>query len=334
MEIPDVISLLIRSNNEQLSDWVEVILNAYKNSALPAISVWAVPANAKRKKTSTTDVLTKLSYPNSQNIEFDSIAFESNDIIFGSLYHPYKSTEWEFTLNIQVNKKITDDVPHILKKTNQIVRTVIEHKSFLNANISFKSAGANCMPVVPIAKMKTFLVTTTHEEVNLCYTNPKEFWDSGWDKVEWMNGYAILERAMNTKNTTDYLEKAIPHQDNLMRIAKAGLCKFGFPAVLPSEEKIYFAGTPTLQIVGYDAINQEVEFSCPFKPPRQVLVREIFNIYKILRTKALPDGQAVKSIRIVFLYEQMAQEEKRPLLDVGAKVLYYDQNGILCELVE
>ena len=106
----------------------------------------------------------------------------------------------------------------------------------LHAKISFIS-GANCIPVVPIVGAKTFLVTTTQEEVNSYYSIPQEFWNSGWQKTEWVNGFAILERAINTTNTDEYLKEIITQQSRLARASKAGLCKYGFAGVLPSEEK-------------------------------------------------------------------------------------------------
>lgn len=163
---------------------------------------------------------------------------------------------------------------------------------------------------------------------------PEDFWNSGWESIEWIDEQAILGRAMGVSDTASYLREVIPQQWALARVAKPGLCRYGMPTLTPEENEIYFSGPPALNLVGYDEAEASPELSCSLQPPQHVQGWEILNLYSFLQSGSLPDGRPVKGIRVVFLYESMARSERRPLLDIGVRVLYYDAHGHLQEMCD
>jgi hypothetical protein len=63
-----------------------------------------------------------------------------------------------------------------------------------------------------------------------------------------------------------------------------------------------------------------------------VLVREIYYVRDLVRTKRDPAGRPVEVVRINFDEEWMARQERRPLLDAGARV--YFRGSKAGELIE
>ena len=55
---------------------------------------------------------------------------------------------------------------------------------------------------------------------------------------------------------------------------------------------------------------------------------EIFWLRAALAAGALPDGRPLRSVKVMFLDEVAAREEARPLLEIGAKVRYFDRSGV------
>jgi hypothetical protein len=55
-----------------------------------------------------------------------------------------------------------------------------------------------------------------------------------------------------------------------------------------------------------------------------VLTREIDELRKLARRPQLRDGQPLDAVNVIWPERWMALSERRPLLDVGAKVLYLD----------
>jgi hypothetical protein len=69
-------------------------------------------------------------------------------------------------------------------------------------------------------------------------------------------------------------------------------------------------------------------------PRGHVLLQEIDTIRQLVGRGKTRDKKPVKCVRVVFLDEATARIEKRPLLDVGAKVYFMGTEGELVELVE
>ncbi len=97
---------------------------------------------------------------------------------------------------------------------------------------------------------------------------------------------------------------------------------------------MYHAGEPHLQRVEYLPEQRLVIFSCHLAPDEKINGWEIYEIRHIARNKKLPDGREVDEVQIIFDTRSCAEREKRPLLDVGAQVWYYNSQGSLEQIVE
>lgn len=332
MKVPDAIALEARLEAATLAEVAALAVAALRASPLPPIKRWSIPATARRKPVSPgklPDELTADRLPPSVN----TATLELGDGSLGSLFHPYGESLWAFTLDALVPKNAPESLPTLLAAQRSVARVLLNDPRVERVTVSMQSAGAYCLPEVPIALTRTYLVSTTEKEVANAYDDPEAFWQSGWEATEWIGEHVLLERAMHTSNTTDYLKVVIPHQWELVRAARAGQCKYGIPAVLPTEKDVYFSGAPALQVVGYEDRSGTVELSCPFRPPKHIQGWEIFNLYGLLQSGKLQDGRPVREAQVVFLYEEMARTERRPLRDIGIKVLFYDDNGQLHEIL-
>jgi hypothetical protein len=104
------------------------------------------------------------------------------------------------------------------------------------------------------------------------------------------------------------------------------------------------AGYPALTLVGYDPDTRIVEFAgfVTKRPlveggeePRHVLIAEIHPIRELVLAGETDDGRPIDTVRVVFPHEWMARQERRPLLDVGARVFYLNPaDGELVELTD
>jgi hypothetical protein len=190
--------------------------------------------------------------------------------------------------------------------------------------------GASAVPDVPIAHVNTRLLVTTGRKVEASYDDPDAFWKAGWELVETLGEQHLLARGLGVASSPDYLAEIIPHQWAMARAAKPGLTKYFLPQVLP-EEEAYRAGKPRLRIVGHKAPENVLEFSCVLEPGQHIQGWEIFDLWSVIQEGTLPDERKVETVRVVFLDRWAAEQEKRPLLDIGAKVYYYGDCGELAE---
>lgn len=327
------IALAARLNaDNNLAGVAALVIDALREAELSIVS-WSVPATARRKKVRYGELPAELKAERLQP-EIDTATLELSDGSLGSLFHPFGESDWSITLDALVPKNSNAMVPLLLAAQRTVARSLLRDARATRVTISMQSSGAYCLPLVPHALTRTYLVSCTEAEITADYEDPKAFWQSGWSASEWIGERAMLERAMHTRDTVEYLREVIPHQWALVRAAKPGRCAYGIPAVLPEEREVYLSGEPALKEVGYEDGTAMVELSCALRPPRRVQGWEIFNIYGLLQSGSLPDGRAVKGLRVIFLYEAMARAERRPLLDVGAHVFYYDDDGQLHELQE
>jgi hypothetical protein len=76
-----------------------------------------------------------------------------------------------------------------------------------------------------------------------------------------------------------------------------------------------------------------VEFSCSVEPDEHIRGYEIYYLRELVRRKQSRDGTPITSVRVVFYEQEMAEREKRPLLDVGVHVYYqHPDTGDLVEV--
>ena len=84
-------------------------------------------------------------------------------------------------------------------------------------------------------------------------------------------------------------------------------------------------GTPpstrTIEYAGF-CTNTDIAKGGP--DPRHVLIQEIHEVRALVKAKKDREGRPVDTVRVVFAEEWMARRERRPLLDVGARVFFMD----------
>jgi hypothetical protein len=193
------------------------------------------------------------------------------------------------------------------------------------------------VPEPPIARAN-HAVLTTDADVAAAYDAPAVFWRQ-WDQIEPVGAWKMCVRGLGKIDEHDWLGRTYESTMALVRAAKPGLTRYGaaywepemamfwefgdvqeekggFPALAPLD---YDAETRTYDMVGFITKTPLREGG---EEPRHVLIREIYYLRKMLRTKQHPDGRPVETVRITFGEEWMARQERRPLLDAGARVFY------------
>ncbi len=330
---PLAISLEARLAIGGLSDAAAIAAAALRGADVPRIAKWSVPNTARRKKVMPGQLPDELA-PEAARSEHASATMELQDGSLGSLFLPDEEAEWAFTLDAQLPKDDPESAPRILAALRTVCRALLAEPRVTRTSLTFQGAGALCIPTVPIAGGRTYLVSCTKRDVAEAYDAPDIFWSSGWSATEWIGERAMVERAMHTMGSVDYLADVQPRQWALARAAKAHRCEYALPVVQPEEQTIYRAGSPALALVGYADAEREVELGCALRPPAHLQGYEVYDLFGLLQACALEDGRPVSGVRVVFAHEAMARSERRPLRDVGARVLFYDAAGDLHELTD
>jgi hypothetical protein len=330
---PLAISLHARLAVTSLPDAASIAFSAVQGGALPSIAKWSIPNTGRRRRASLGQLPPELT-PEGARPELSTAIMELDDGSIGSLFQSYDERDWGFTLRVRLPDDDPASAPRILAGLRTVCRTLLHDPRVIRVSLDFMGAGALCLPTVPIADVRTYLVSCTKREVADAYGSPEAFWKSGWEASQWIGERAMLERAMRTMGSVDYLAHVQPQHWALARAAKPGRCEYALPVVEPEEQEVYRAGAPALALVGYADREAEVELACALKPPAHVQGYEVFDLYGLREAGVLEDGRPVRGIRVVFSNEEMARAERRPLLDIGVRVLAYDKSGRLQEITE
>jgi hypothetical protein len=247
------------------------------------------------------------------------------------------------------SKSETDPDAAWLKKIVAVATTAVKFEGFDFATVSRSRIWQHFTPQPPLARTN-HLVTVTEQGVAECYENPAYFW-SVWDRIEKIGDQRVCIRALDALDDHAWLARTFEQTMELARLAAPGLTLYEHPGDVDEafgpwwdegdiqDEK---AGYRALELVGYDADTRTVEYTglVSRKPlieggpeARHVLMREILEIWLLVQGEQLEDGRPVAAVRVVFPEPWMAQQERRPLLDVGAKVFYLDrETGELVEV--
>jgi hypothetical protein len=179
---------------------------------------------------------------------------------------------------------------------------------------------------------RTRIVATNKEQVARNYEDPEAFWAAGWTKAAEHRGQHLLVRGGEAGFGPDFLRSIIHDHWSMARAAGPNRTRYARPRVIAEEAEVFRAGEPGLHFVGYAAGDELIEYSCALTPGEHIQGWEIYALFDIVTVKKTRDGSPVKVVRIVFLEEWMAKQEKRPLLDIGCRVYHYGEGGELREL--
>lgn len=193
-------------------------------------------------------------------------------------------------------------------------------------------------PSPPIARCN-HAVLTTDAQVSAAYDDPAVFWSS-WATVDEVQARKLCTRAPRALDEEHWLGETFEDSMAMARAAKPELTEY-WPVQLTGIEGPWWdygdvqdekAGWPMLDLVGYDAKTRTVEYAAKPGHDGHLLLQELESIRRLVARHKTGDGKPVDMVRIVFLDEPQARTEKRPLLDVGAKVFYTGSDGELVEL--
>lgn len=211
---------------------------------------------------------------------------------------------------------------------------IVERFKVYSADLYPEDGGALCFPEVPLVTSNSHIVVTNAQEAEDLYDDSGAFWNAGWRRMAEHDGQVLLTRALDRVAGPDYLEQIIDDQWTMARAAKPGETTYTAPVYRDDEKAIFEAGSPCLQFVGHDADEKVAEYSCVLDEGEHIRGWEIYALRDIIENKSLPDGHAVSVVRVVFLEGDDARAEKRPLLDIGARVYFTDNAGELRELTD
>lgn len=226
------------------------------------------------------------------------------------------------------------EAPRLLNSHASLLRAIAQTGRMVRALVERENGGVLCLPDVPIASINAHILAIPPERPDLGYDYPERFLNAGWRK-DAAGGMLFLERGLKATSNTAYLKEILHHQWAMARAAKPHQTSYYWPKVEANERKLFRSGDPALELVGYVVSEKTVEFSCVLESLDQHLQGwEIYDIFALLHEKKTADGDPVEAVRVVFFAPWMAEQEKRPLLDIGARVYYQAEDGGLIEVTE
>jgi len=205
------------------------------------------------------------------------------------------------------------------------------------------------IPKPPIARLR-HAVSTTEDEVRAAYDDPSVFW-SAWSTVLEAGDRRLCIRAANESEVRNYLARTFNDNMALAHHARPGLTEYRLPDLrlqkrLQKEYSDWWelgpvadekAGLPALTFLGHDPSADVFHYSGFIQRDGKeengrVQLRELIEVKD--RCYSDEGEDAPGRVHVVFLEEWMARQERRPLLDVGARVFYYAKDGTKVEVTE
>lgn len=221
----------------------------------------------------------------------------------------------------------------------ETLRSISDDKELINGYVHREPLATTDFPVTAPIAGQSYAVLVTDAQVNDAYDDPAVFWKA-WDNVETLGNRKLCTRALDALGRERWLGETFERTMALARAAKPK--RTAYPLVQftgvegpwwdygdVQDEK---AGWPMLDLVGYEPKTKTLEYAAKPNHRGHVLIQELQTLKGIVDHGKSPDGEPVKVVRVVFADEKQARTEKRPLLDVGAKVYYLDKKGDLVEL--
>lgn len=320
--------------------FAQQLLAHLKATGFPAVSGWR---SAKERKGDAASLMVAIDrLPDSPHEAGDDAGYLQFDLganSFGSMsFHPDWDGRGLSTLNLQtVFDEAAGDSELLLfqRRCMELCKALLLEHHVYSADLLADGGGALCIPDVALVTTNSHIAVTNKDEVEERYDDPAAFWGAGWAIAAEHAGQRLLTREMDLLAGPEYLERIIDHQWAMARAAKANETGYDDPEILPEEDAIFHSGPARLEFVGYSASEKQIEYSCVLGESQHIQGWEIYALRQIVKTRKTPDGKAaVKTVRIVFMEEWMAQSEKRPLLDIGCRLFHYDAAGELRELVD
>lgn len=323
----------------EFRDLVERTAAYAQSVGLPAVSGWRTRHDQRRQATDFAAELQRL--PGSAG----DIAGKSSFIHFDFSGEGFATADFfpelhgsglvRLSLNKATDRSGREGLLRFQQQCFRILALHFAGSHVYSAQITALGGGALCIPDVPLVTTNSHIAVTNSQEVDERYDDPAAFWNAGWSIAAERAGQRLLTREMDLLVGPEYLERIIDHQWAMARAAKAGETGYDDPEILPEEDAIFRGGPARLEFVGYSPSEKQIEYSCVLGEGQHIQGWEVYALRRIINTRKTPDGKApVKMVRVVFMKEWMAQSEKRPLLDIGCRLFYYDAAGELRDLAD
>ena len=348
---PDSFELEIRLKVKHLYELCQFCFPVLEGIYLPSIKKWEIPLfsppQSKGLEKKLEELRQKLERgdtdtPNSSKF----ILGESGHfILYLSYYendHPDMAGSCCLVMYVKEH--------HTYKDAQLFVNHAIEFAERLAARapvkhvILYRGSGNSYIPDAPLVSSEAHMISATPELVRANYDDPEIFWDSDyetmgkWHTVEKHGDIYLLTRSLGMDwylKNSGFNKSILPHQWKLIRAAKPGLVKYFYPRFDSEEREIFYAGEQRLYYVAYLEEKKLVEYSCYLgAKDEHVQGWEIFELWNVLDDGHFKDGRKVETIRVMFGERWMAEQEKRPLLDIGVKVMCADDAGKEVEITE
>lgn len=331
---PEGLDFYSTLKGDSLSDVLRDAVWAFRRTKLPPIRSWSIPWDEPEREDSLTEF--ESAAPSTlwpEDATNARLKLEGGHLIHIYL-QPGAERVWVFKIILNTGEENGSEIPNFLMSLASLTRDLFSLERVVTANVSREEPGVTCLPHLPIVGLNSHLVVTTEAEVAAAFEDPEVFFDAGWAAVEPVGEKYLMLRGMTTAENPVYLAEIISHQWDMARATRPGQTKYYAPQPEPEEMEIYEAGEQTLLGIIYIAAEKRLEMNCYLEPEQHVKGSEIFALWSLVEAGELADGRKLDAVRVIFFNKAMAEREKRPLLDVGAEVFYYDAETVLTQLTE
>ncbi|HEY3341482.1 MAG TPA: hypothetical protein VGK81_05665 [Anaerolineae bacterium] len=331
--LPDDLVLDLRVTAISASELADMIGSALAAGELRAVERWSLPREGTPHSSDWRVAMAKFSQARAGD------AMDGRLDLGGGQFVDFSSpeadrTHWRVMLHTHPDKENPSTYPRLLECHVRFCRHWLDEG---NAELGFQywiGGDASCLPRVPLVGDRSHVIITTRALVQAAYDQPTVFWRAGWSHVEQTGDAYLLQRAMDITCSVDYLRAVLSQQWALARAAKPKQTRYSLPNPLPEEVPILNSGAQTLHPYGYHSELARMEYTCILEKDSHIGGWEILGLYQLLREGKMPDGSPVSRARVLFYEQWMAEQEKRPLLDIGAQVAYIAADGKELELTK
>jgi hypothetical protein len=169
-------------------------------------------------------------------------------------------------------------------------------------------------------------------DIEAAYGTLARFAAHGWSLEACPHG-TLAMRATSASRDLDFVRETMLHQRALARIAPPRKTRY-YALDMSDEIQRYYASFPATLRSAYVDAEQAAIYTAVLPRDGHVQGWEVDAILEILRRRALPDGRPVAEARVIFSDRATAERERRPLLDIGARVLTLDASNALVDVPE
>ncbi|HBE61113.1 MAG TPA: hypothetical protein DDW56_27390 [Cyanobacteria bacterium UBA11366] len=308
-----------------------------KELGLPPVTKWRIPFFSRERVRGLAKELKKYQVNRDDDDDNDNLIgtfYLGEHIYFSISSIPKQKMLWDYHLHMFIKKHHTSkDVEDFISAAVELTHRLLDQTEVYWACLQRNENELESIPSVPIANRSRHLILTTKNQVEESYDSPDAFWNGGWSSIEEFGDKYLLTRCLKATEKISFLTQVLPHQWNMARGAKERLTGYRLPKLEPEEIEIFYADKPYLQVVGRDETEKYMKYACNLPPREHIAPWEIYKLRELVRNGKWEDGRRITGIHVVFPTQEMAEQEKRPLLDNRVRVFYTNDSGQEIEII-